>query len=82
FTSAATSTAADQFRIWRGDASPGAVTYRNFFYFSSGSTATWVDAADPGTDRTGEDLFLPGRAFILSPGTPKPARVVECPWVP
>ena len=68
FTSSARPATADRLRLWEGDLTEGAATYRSLFFQRLSNGTAWVIEGDTAQlDQTRAVLIQPGQAFFLLP---------------
>jgi hypothetical protein len=68
FTASTRATSADRLRLWEGDHTAGAASYRSLFYLQRGNGSFWVQENDASlVDQSRAVLIGPGQAFFILP---------------
>lgn len=83
FTGGRSSTVADRFQFWNGDATAHAEGYETHFLYSYGGVSKWVKITDPTATREDDlKLFRAMRGVIFTSIAGKANHINPMPWVP
>ena len=73
FTSGTRASSADRLRLWEGDTTEGAATYRSLFLQQRSTGSIWIQENDAGQlDQSRAVLLAPSQALFLLPKTALP----------